>query len=204
MAIILGLAVAAATFYGAAASQIVVGGAKAGWTTGLQYDPVNTTVGSSLVFNYARGQHNVVQVAKPDCTFANATQVAGLTDTPFNLTLKHPGTFYYACSVSGHCDAGMLLTVHVSNAAPQAATRSSTPTAASGIQIKQPPTVGQSRCTPPVLVLGTNDTFQVANNYYILANPYPSKVVAIVQEKSQIVDGTGRAVPLSESFGEQK
>lgn len=53
-------------------------------------------------------------MAKPDCSFANATQVAGLTDTPFNLTFKEPGTFYYACSVSGHCDEGMLLTVHVS------------------------------------------------------------------------------------------
>ncbi|BDA50791.1 hypothetical protein COCOBI_17-0080 [Coccomyxa sp. Obi] len=166
------------------------------------------------VFNYARGQHNVVQVAKPDCTFANATQVAGLTDTPFNLTLKHPGTFYYACSVSGHCDAGMLLTVHVSDAVLEAATQPPPPPAGSGVQIKQPSTAGQSRCAPPVLVLGTNDTFQVsclspgvplspgqvANRYYTLANPYPSKIVAIVQEKSQIVDGTGRAVPLSEAY----
>lgn len=38
----------------------------------------------------------------------------------------------------------------------------------------------------------------MANKYYTLANPYPSKVVAIVQEKSQIVDSTGRPVPLSE------
>jgi hypothetical protein len=69
---------------------------------------------TAQVFKYARGQHNVIQVAKPECSFANATQVAGLTDTPFNLTFKEPGTFYYACSVSGHCDEGMLLTVHVS------------------------------------------------------------------------------------------
>ncbi len=33
----------------AAASQIVVGGAQAGWTTGLQYDPINVTFGDSLV-----------------------------------------------------------------------------------------------------------------------------------------------------------
>lgn len=69
---------------------------------------------NAQVFKFARGQHNVIRVAKPDCSFSNATQVAGLTDTPFNLTFREPGTFYYACSVSGHCDEGMLLTVRVS------------------------------------------------------------------------------------------
>ncbi len=49
MGIILGLVVAAVTFHGAAARQIEVGGDRAGWTTGLQYDPVNATVGTSLV-----------------------------------------------------------------------------------------------------------------------------------------------------------
>lgn len=33
----------------AAASQVIVGGVKAGWTTGIAYDPVNVTTGDSLV-----------------------------------------------------------------------------------------------------------------------------------------------------------
>ena len=49
MGVIFGLVVAAVTFHSAAASQIEVGGDRAGWTTGLQYDPVNATVGTSLV-----------------------------------------------------------------------------------------------------------------------------------------------------------
>lgn len=39
---------------------------------------------------------------------------------------------------------------------------------------------------------------QVINDYYTLANPYPSRVVAIINQTSQIVDETGRPVPLSE------
>jgi hypothetical protein len=38
----------------------------------------------------------------------------------------------------------------------------------------------------------------VINAYYVLANPYPNQVVAIINQTSQIVDDTGRAVPLSE------
>ncbi|EIE27161.1 hypothetical protein COCSUDRAFT_55184 [Coccomyxa subellipsoidea C-169] len=135
--------------------------------------------------------HNVIRVAKPDCSFSNATQVAGLTDTPFNLTFREPGTFYYACSDDGIADAV------AAKAAP----------AESGVQRKQPATAGDSHCEPPVLVAGTNDTFHVtclspgvANDYYNLANPYPSRIVAIINETSQIVDSTGRPVPLSEAY----
>jgi len=39
---------------------------------------------------------------------------------------------------------------------------------------------------------------QVANDYYTLASPYPERLVAVISQQSQIVDSTGRSVPLSE------
>lgn len=66
-------------------------------------------------FTYQRGQHNVVQIAGPSCDLVDAgREIAGLTDSPFRLTFNRTGTFYYACSVPGHCADGMLLTVRVS------------------------------------------------------------------------------------------
>lgn len=65
------------------------------------------------VFTYARGQHNVIQVAGPSCDFADSHQLAGLTDSPFHLTFNSTGSFYYACSVPGHCADGMLITIEV-------------------------------------------------------------------------------------------
>jgi len=39
---------------------------------------------------------------------------------------------------------------------------------------------------------------QVADDYYTLASPYPERLVAVISQQSQIVDSTGRSVPLSE------
>ena len=39
-------------------------------------------------------------------------------DTPFALHLNQSGIYHYACSVSGHCQAGMLITVQVAGELP--------------------------------------------------------------------------------------
>ena len=60
-------------------------------------------------FSWARGQHNVVQLSTPDCSFNGASkELAGYADTPFNLVMNQTGTFYYACSVPGHCQVRVL------------------------------------------------------------------------------------------------
>ena len=48
------------------------------------------------VFNYERGQHDVVQISSPDCSLPNSVELAGYTDTPFELVLNMTGTLYYA------------------------------------------------------------------------------------------------------------
>ena len=42
---------------------------------------------------------------------------------------------------------------------------------------------------------------QVTNQLYTLANPYPDRVVAVINQTSQIVDQDHRPVPLSEVCG---
>ena len=68
------------------------------------------------VFKYDRGQHNVAQVGELSCNLTDARQLAGVTESPFILRFHQTGTFYYACTVPGHCEAGMLLTVEVTGA----------------------------------------------------------------------------------------
>ena len=48
------------------------------------------------VFKYTRGQHDVVQIAAPDCSLPSAERIAGLTDSPFSLTFNATGTYYYS------------------------------------------------------------------------------------------------------------
>lgn len=49
MKIILSLLLVVVTIGSTAASQVAVGGADKGWTTGLQYNPINLTIDDSLV-----------------------------------------------------------------------------------------------------------------------------------------------------------
>ena len=68
------------------------------------------------VFKYGRGEQNVAQVGEPSCNLTAARQLAGVTESPFIPKFHQTGTFYYACTIPGHCEAGMLLTVEVTGA----------------------------------------------------------------------------------------
>ncbi|KAF8779877.1 hypothetical protein HU200_002144 [Digitaria exilis] len=120
----------------AAATSYTVGSGS-GWTTGVDYTSwaasKNFKVGDSLVFNYAKGLHTVVEVSAADymaCTAANplGSDSSGATNVP----LKTPGTHYFICSITGHCAAGMKLAVTVggsnSPASPTPTTPRTTPT----------------------------------------------------------------------------
>ena len=41
---------------------------------------------------------------------------------------------------------------------------------------------------------------QIINDYIVLPNPYPDAVVAVINQTAQVIDGSGRAVPLSEVY----
>lgn len=106
------------SFSAAGATSYTVGD-KSGWTIGVDYTKwagsKSFKTGDNLVFNYASGQHTVVEVSAADylaCAAANplGSDSSGATTVP----LKSGGKHYFICSISGHCAAGMKLEVTVS------------------------------------------------------------------------------------------
>ncbi|CAM0148269.1 unnamed protein product [Urochloa decumbens] len=116
----------------ASATSYTVGDGS-GWTTGVDYTSwaasKNFKVGDSLVFNYAKGLHTVVEVSAAEymaCTASNplGSDSSGGTTVP----LKTPGTHYFVCSITGHCGAGMKLAVTVGgSSSPASPTPTTTP-----------------------------------------------------------------------------
>ncbi|CAL4885464.1 unnamed protein product [Urochloa decumbens] len=124
------LLVATCSSTASAASYTV--GDGSGWTTGVDYTSwaasKNFKVGDSLVFNYAKGLHTVVEVSAAEymaCTASNplGSYSSGGTTVP----LKTPGTHYFVCSITGHCGAGMKLAVTVGGSSSPASPTPTTP-----------------------------------------------------------------------------
>ncbi|CAL5054425.1 unnamed protein product [Urochloa decumbens] len=124
------LLVATCSSTASAASYTV--GDGSGWTTGVDYTSwaasKNFKVGDSLVFNYAKGLHTVVEVSAAEymaCTASNplGSDSSGGTTVP----LKTPGTHYFVCSITGHCGAGMKLAVTVGGSSSPASPTPTTP-----------------------------------------------------------------------------
>uniref|UniRef100_A0A0D9VLA5 Phytocyanin domain-containing protein n=1 Tax=Leersia perrieri TaxID=77586 RepID=A0A0D9VLA5_9ORYZ len=102
----------------AAATTYTVGDAS-GWTTGVDYTSwagsKSFKTGDSLLFKYASGAHNVVEVSAAGylaCAAANALGSDSSGST--TVALKTGGKHYFICSIPGHCAAGMKLEVDVS------------------------------------------------------------------------------------------
>ncbi|GAB4815751.1 hypothetical protein N2152v2_002797 [Parachlorella kessleri] len=96
---------------GAALSDDVVVGGSKGWTLGVTYDDLKVKPGDTLVFNYNPSAHNVYSLSSGQCNFdSGATKLNG---SPTRVTLDKPGTYWYGCSIPGHCDGGMLQKVVV-------------------------------------------------------------------------------------------
>jgi hypothetical protein len=65
------------------------------------------------VFNFATGAHDVVVVDKSGYDSCSTSNAANTIQTgPATVTLTS-GTHYYICGITGHCGAGMKLTVTV-------------------------------------------------------------------------------------------
>ncbi|GMH32657.1 hypothetical protein BSKO_00491 [Bryopsis sp. KO-2023] len=97
------------------AKTIVVGG-KEKWTIPrTRFRNISARVGDVLRFEYD-GVHTVVQTKGPGCDFEGKKDLAGVGDSPLDLTLKKPGRLYFACDIPSHCPAGMSVTVTVRDA----------------------------------------------------------------------------------------
>ena len=101
----------------AASATTFTVGDSSGWKLGVNYDNWASgktfTDGDQLVFNFATGNHDVVEVDKSGydgCSTTNAANTIQNGPATVNLT---SGTHYYICGISGHCSAGMKLAVTV-------------------------------------------------------------------------------------------
>ncbi|XP_062114680.1 uclacyanin 1-like [Humulus lupulus] len=93
-------------------------GDSAGWNTGVDYTAwakgKTFKVGDTLVFKYAVGSQNVIEVNKGEFEGCKATQGVPLTSGNDRVPLRSPGPKYFICGVAGHCDLGQKLTITVS------------------------------------------------------------------------------------------
>lgn len=116
------LAVAANLFHGSFAQTRHVVGDTTGWaipTNGASFytnwaSNKTFTVGDTLVFNYASGQHDVAKVTKTAYDSCNgANTLFTLTNSPATVTLNETGQQNFICAVPGHCSAGQKLSINV-------------------------------------------------------------------------------------------
>ncbi|XP_074575704.1 mavicyanin-like [Curcuma longa] len=129
----LALAVSAATTH-------TVGG-NSGWTIpsgANDYSDWASTqtfaVGDTLVFNFASGVHDVIEVPRASFNSCSTANQIGSTFTtsPATVPITTAGMHYYICGFSGHCTAGQRLAITVtasSSSASPPTTAAAAPTA---------------------------------------------------------------------------
>ncbi|KAL3697064.1 hypothetical protein R1sor_011140 [Riccia sorocarpa] len=101
----------------AAAASVVVGGEN-GWTLGIDYKKwaAATKVKrfDTLNFKYDNSQHNVVRVSKEDYDSCNTVSPLGEFSSGEDMVkLTEPGTHYYICGLTEHCQLGLKMAIHV-------------------------------------------------------------------------------------------
>ncbi len=146
-------------------------------------------------------------------------ELSPATASNYTHALDAPGTFVFACSLSKHCNAGMLLTVNVApaGAAPAGEPAAPAGAAAGAIDFPLPGLVAwdgaEGACGPPaaaavdgfgpgaVTVACRAPALSLAPGDNIfpsvpLPNPYPPERVLLLQASAAILDAeTGLPVP---------
>ncbi|KAH7423237.1 hypothetical protein KP509_12G045800 [Ceratopteris richardii] len=107
--VLLALCVVVCSRPASSATVHVVGG-DSGWSIMSPLDAWlegrKFTVGDSLLFNYERGWHDVVEVNKDgydSCNGNGPSVVERWSDGKTKVTMDTPGTRYFICSFIGHC-----------------------------------------------------------------------------------------------------
>ncbi|KAL3630824.1 hypothetical protein CASFOL_023808 [Castilleja foliolosa] len=111
-------------------------GDSQGWVQSIDFDTWASKetfkVGDTLEFKYST-MHSVVELnedAYKNCDIS--TTVKSYTGGSNTITLDKPGTRYFACGTSGHCDQGMKVKITTvaasgSSSTPSATTSPSSP-----------------------------------------------------------------------------
>ncbi|CAN6179890.1 unnamed protein product [Urochloa humidicola] len=113
------VAIMAAAFLGAASAATYNVGEPGGswdlrtnygdWAASKRFHP-----GDQLVFKYSPQAHDVLEVSKADYdSCSTASPIATHNSGNDAIALTSPGTRYFICGFTGHCDGGMKLQVDV-------------------------------------------------------------------------------------------
>ncbi|XP_057415457.1 blue copper protein-like [Lotus japonicus] len=163
--LLLALLAATTLFHTSSAQTRHVVGDSTGWTipTGGASFYTNWaanktfSVGDTLVFNFANGQHNVAKVTKSAFDSCSGSSPVTLISTgPATVTLTETGVQHFICAFGGHCSAGQKLAVTVvagkasNNApAPVPAPKSSPVPAPKSSPVSAPAPAPATTATPP-------------------------------------------------------
>ncbi|KAG0500621.1 hypothetical protein HPP92_000693 [Vanilla planifolia] len=115
-------------------------------------------VGDSIVFEYNKQFHNVLEVKKADYTACNNdSALATYTTGNDSIILKTAGHHYYICGVPGHCLAGQKVDILVAKGkavalapSPSAPSSSAAPSISPPFSSSNPPTSSSLAHAPSV------------------------------------------------------
>ncbi|URE13649.1 Plastocyanin-like domain [Musa troglodytarum] len=133
MALVLAFLLAAGVGFSEGAVYKV--GDAAGWT--IMGSPNYTAwalskkfeVGDTIVFEYNKSFHDVLEVSKADYRSCNAASpIATFATGNDSITIKTTGHHYFICGIPGHCGGGQKVDIKISKSASSAAP-STSPTA---------------------------------------------------------------------------
>jgi plastocyanin len=91
------------------------------WTLGQNFADRTASVGDTITFTWNKGLHGVYLIPSGDCPSSfdesqnGQTEIQAAASGPQTVTytFDDSGTYWFACPVDGHCDAGMLFKVDV-------------------------------------------------------------------------------------------
>uniref|UniRef100_A0ACD5YQJ0 Uncharacterized protein n=1 Tax=Avena sativa TaxID=4498 RepID=A0ACD5YQJ0_AVESA len=112
------------------------------WVSDKKFVP-----GDSIVFKYTPPQHDVLEVSKADYDSCSAASPITTLKTGNDVVaLPATGTRYFICGFTGHCAAGMKVTIDVGSAgsSPSSPAPASGPSAGNSPQPSQTPSAATS------------------------------------------------------------
>ncbi|KAF6156690.1 hypothetical protein GIB67_017826 [Kingdonia uniflora] len=128
-------------------------GAYATWAVNQTF-----TVGDTLLFNFATGSHDVVQVKKADFDACTSTDPIGkvMATGPAKIVLSTEGENFFICKFDSHCSLGQKLDINVTSSSGKATPPSGSRTPPS---TKTPPSSSGPSSAPPPRATGSPKSY---------------------------------------------
>ncbi|CAL9096907.1 unnamed protein product [Musa acuminata var. zebrina] len=114
-------------------------------------------VGDTVVFEYNKSFHNVLEVSKADYHSCNAASpMATFATGNDTITIKTKGHRYFICGIPGHCSGGQKVDIKISKSASSAAPSTSPTASPSPSPAASTPGGGSGGISTPAATPGAN------------------------------------------------